>query len=119
MEQEQAGNRKIIKTRWIRLIAAIAAFLMLFSVGFWSIGALLNDTEFIEDQYTVLGTSEKMGISVPDLSRATSSLFDYIKNRRADIRVSVRRDGAEVDDLFYHPKEVVHMEEVRSLWGRS
>lgn len=116
MTQSTAKPEKKIRTRWIRLLAAAAALLTLFSVAFWGVSALLEDTSFIDEQYTALGTSEEMGISVPDLSRATVALFDYMKGRRDSIRISVRQNGQEVDDLFYHPKEVVHMEEVRDLW---
>ncbi len=114
---EQATQpKKNIKTRWIRLVAAVAAILILFSVGFWSVSAMLDDREFIEDQYTELGTSQEMGIPIPDLSRATDELFSYMKGSRDNIRISVRMNGEQVEDLFYHPKEVVHMEEVRGLW---
>lgn len=116
MTIKTAKTEKKIKTRWIRLLATAAALLTLFSVAFWGVSALLGDTDLIDEQYTALGTSEEMGISVPDLSRATNALFDYMKGRRDSIKISVRQDGQEVEDLFYHPKEVIHMEEVRELW---
>ena len=104
------------KTGLIRLAAAIAAILLLFGAGFFGVSAVLEDGEFIENEYMRLGTDAKMGISIPDLSNATRALFDYMKGRRADIRISVIENGVQVDDLFYHEKEVVHMEEVRALW---
>ena len=116
MTQKKDKPEKKIKTRWIRLLATVAALLTLFSVAFWGVSALLADSDLIDEQYTALGTSEEMGISVPDLSRATIALFDYMKGRRDSIKISVRQDGQEVEDLFYHPKEVIHMEEVRELW---
>ncbi len=116
MTQNSTKTKKKIKTRWIRLLSATAALLMLFSLAFWGVSALLEDTDLIDEQYTALGTSEEMEISVPDLSRATIALFDYMKGRRDSIKVSVRQGGQEVEDLFYHPKEVIHMEEVRDLW---
>ena len=116
MTQRADKPEKKIKTRWIRLLAVIAALLTLFSAAFWGVSALLSDGDFIDDQYNALGTSEEMGISVPDLSRATIALFDYMKGKRDSIKISVRQDGQEVEDLFFHPKEVIHMEEVRELW---
>ena len=117
MTQSTEKTGKKFKTRWIRLFATLAALLTLFSVAFWGVSAMLEDTDFIDKTYTSLGTSEEMGISIPDLSRATIALFDYMKGRRDSIKISVRQDGKEVEDLFYHPKEVIHMEEVRELWG--
>ena len=71
---------------------------------------------YIESEYDRLETEKETGISVPDLSNATRALFDYMKGRRDNIRIAVRVDNVPVDDLFFHIKEVIHMEEVRALW---
>ena len=116
-KKQTKSTAKKPKTGAIRFFAALAAVLLLFGVGFFGVSARLNDTEFIEDEYTRLGTDQEMGMTIPDLSYATKALFDYMRGNRADIRVSVRMNGEDVDDLFYHPKEVIHMEEVRALWS--
>ena len=114
---DEKKTKKKVKTGWIRLLAAFAAILILFSVGFIGVSAILDDTEFIEEQYTELGTAQDLGMSIPDLSKATQALFDYMKGRRDDIKVSALVNKVEMEDLFYHGKEIVHMEEVRSLWS--
>lgn len=113
---EARRNTKPVKTGWIRLFAVFAAILLLFSFGFFGVSLLVRDADFIEEQYSALGTDEEMGMTVPDLSRATLALFDYMRGARDSIKVSVRMNGVVVDDLFYHSKEIVHMEEVRALW---
>ena len=104
------------RTGAIRIAAAFAAFLLLFGIAFFTASTVLDDGMFIETEYERLQTDQETGISIPDLSLATRALFDYMKGRRENIRISVRVDGTEVDDLFYHIKEVIHMEEVRALW---
>lgn len=115
--QPRREKTETSRTGLIRLAAAFAAILLLFGIGFFSVSILLDDSDYIEQEYSSLGVGEDMGITVPDLSLATRALFDYMKGRRDDIRVSVYRNGVKVDDLFYHEKEIVHMEEVRSLWS--
>ena len=116
-QEETVSEPKKARTGWIRLFAMIAAILILFSAAFFAVSAMLDDTEFIERKYTELGTDTEMGMSIPDLSKATTALFDYMKGRRDDIKVSARVNKVEMDDLYYHSKEIVHMEEVRQLWS--
>ena len=116
-QTETAPEPKKTRTGWIRTLAALAALLILFSAAFFSVSAVLDDTEFIERQYTALGTDLEMGMSIPDLSKATTALFDYMKGRRDSIKVSARVNKVEMDDLYYHGKEIVHMEEVKRLWS--
>lgn len=117
-KQEAAPQKNpfAIGIRTMRFVSAVCAILLLFGLGFYSVPIVLDDTGFIEAQYTALKTDEKTGIPVPDLSRATDALFDYMRGSRDSIKVSVTRDGQVVDDLFWHDKEIVHMEEVRTLW---
>lgn len=101
-------------TKWI---TALATLLLLFAVGFMSVAGVVSDNAFLERQIVRQQLDEKLGISVPDLSLAVETLFDYMRGEREDIVVSVTVNGAELEDLYYHEKEVVHMEEVRTLWS--
>lgn len=115
--KQPKSPEKETKTGGIRLAAAFAAILLLFGIGFFGVSAVVNDIEFIEDEYSRLGTDQEMGMTIPDLSYATKALFDYMRGARDDITVSVHVNGVETDDLFYHAKEKIHMEEVRALWS--
>lgn len=112
----EAKPAKKPKTGLIRFAAAVACILLLFGIGFIGVSVIVSDTDFIEDQYAALGTDQEMGMTIPDLSKATMALFNYMRGNRDDIKVSVVMNGVEVDDLFYHTKEVIHMKEVRALW---
>lgn len=99
-----------------KLCVILATLLLLFSIGFFTVSMLLRDSEFIEEKYRSLEVSEQMGMSTPDLVAATNALLDYMRGERANIRIGARINGAELDDIFYHEKEVVHMAEVQVLW---
>ncbi len=116
MPEAQIIKERKPKTGLIRFAAAVVVLLLLFGIGFIGVDIIISDTDFIEQQYVELRTDEKMGMTIPDLSKATTALFDYMRGRRDNIKIAVKMNGTDVDDLFYHEKEVVHMEEVRALW---
>ena len=99
-----------------KLCIILATLLLLYAVAFITVSIVLKDSDFIEDQYVKQNVSEQMGMSVPDLSEATDSLLSYMRGERDSIRVGARVNGAELDNIFYHEKEVVHMAEVQTLW---
>lgn len=99
-----------------KLCIILTTLLLLFSVGFYTVSLVLRDEEYIEDKYKSLGVGEQLGMSTPDLSAATDVLFSYMRGERANIRFAARVNGADLDDIFYHEKEVVHMAEVQMLW---
>ncbi len=99
-----------------KLCVIFATLLLLFAAAFVSISFVLKDSDFIEDQYVKQNVGEQMGMSVPDLSAATDALLSYMRGERDNIRIGARVNGAELDNIFYHEKEVVHMAEVQTLW---
>ena len=99
-----------------KLCILLATILLLFSVGFFSVSMVLKDEDFIESKYRSLNVSEQMGISAPDLAAATNALLDYMRGDRVNIRIGAKVNGEQMDDLFYHEKEIVHMAEVQVLW---
>lgn len=106
-----------MRSTMTRILVTLAALLLIFAIAFGFISSVTKDNAFFEEQYASLGISEQLGISVPDLSRAASTLMEYMRGEREDILVGVQIHGQTVRDLFYHEKEVVHMEEVRLLWS--
>ena len=99
-----------------KLCVIFATLLLLFAVAFVSVAFVLKDSDFIENQFQKQNVSEQMGMSTPDLSAATDVLLSYMRGERENIRFGARVNGAELDNIFYHEKEVVHMAEVQSLW---
>ena len=99
-----------------KLCVILATLVLLFSVAFFTIALILRDNDYIEQKYKELDVSTQMGMSVPDLSRATTALLDYMRGERPNIKVEAKVNGADIPDIFFHEKEVVHMAEVQTLW---
>lgn len=99
-----------------KLCVIIATILLLFSAGFFTVSLILRDGDAIEQKYRDLDVTSQVGISTPDLSRATIALLDYMRGDRVNIKVEAKVDGEEVSDIFWHEKEIVHMAEVQKLW---
>ncbi len=99
-----------------KLCVIFGAILILFGAAFLSISLVLRDTDYIEAQYREKNVSEQMGMSTPDLAGATEALLEYMRGERATIRYPAKVNGEPLDNIFWHEKEVVHMEEVQGLW---
>ena len=100
-----------------KLAVVFGTILILFAAAFLSVSLVLRDADFIETKYREKNVSEEMGMSIPDLSGATETLLAYMRGERANIRYPAKVNGEQLDDVFYHEKEVVHMEEVQGLWN--
>ena len=99
-----------------KLCVILAALVLLFSAAFFTVSLILKDNDYIEQKYKELNVSADMGMSTPDLARATTALLDYMRGERANVTVAARVNGADLPDVFYHEKEKVHMAEVQTLW---
>ena len=105
-----------MRTIFGKLCVILATLVLLFSVGFFTVSLVLKDNGAIEQKYKDLDVGAEMGMSTPDLAKATTVLLDYMRGERANIKVSARVNGAELPEVFYHQKEIVHMAEVQNLW---
>ncbi|MBR6040182.1 MAG: DUF1461 domain-containing protein [Clostridia bacterium] len=99
-----------------KLCVIIATIVLLFSAGFFTVSLILKDNDAIEKQYRELDVSSQVGISTPDLARATTAILDYMRGDRVNIKVEAKINGEDVKDVFWHEKEIVHMAEVQTLW---
>lgn len=72
------------------------------------------DVSFYETQYEKLGTASSMHMSQEDLLRSTTTLLDYIENKKDSIEVSVVRNGIEQE--MFNEKEAKHMVDVKHLY---
>jgi integral membrane protein (TIGR01906 family) len=96
-------------------MATIASILLIVILVFTSIGLVLNDQTFINNEFTKLAISEKMGINNTDLVRSMTKLVDYMEGDEDDISVEVTLNGEQVE-MFSYPQEAEHMADVRQIY---
>lgn len=96
-------------------MATLASILLIFILVFTSIGLVINDQTFINNEFTKLGISESMGITNADLVRSMNKLVDYMEGNADDINVEVTLDGQQVQ-MFDYPQEAEHMADVRTIY---
>ena len=60
-------------------MATIASILLILILVFTSIGIVVNDDTFINNEFTKLAISSKMGISNTDLVTSFNRLADYME----------------------------------------
>ena len=99
-----------------KLCVILATLVLLFSVAFFTVSLILKDSDYIEEKFKELDVSTQMGMSVPDLSKVTGALLDYMRGERVNIKVDAKVNGEDLPDVFFHEKEIVHMAEVQTLW---
>ena len=96
-------------------MATLASILLIFILVFTSIGLVINDETFINNEFTKLGISESMGITNADLVSAMNKLVDYMEGNADDISVEVTVGGEKVE-MFDYPQEAEHMADVRTIY---
>ncbi len=101
-----------------KLCVIIATIALLFSAAFFTITLVLKDGDYIEQQFKEKDVGTQMGMSTPDLAKATNVLMEYMRGERTNIAVSARVNGEDLKEVFWHEKEIVHMAEVQTLWLR-
>ncbi len=103
--------RKIISVG----MATIASLLLILIVVFTSIGFVINDDTFVNNEFTKLAIGSKMGISNTDLVTSFNRLVDYMEGNASDINVTVTING-EAKQMFDFPQEVEHMADVQKIY---
>ncbi len=96
-------------------MATLASLLLIFIVVFTSIGFVMNDETFVNNEFTKLAISSKMGISNTDLVTSFNRLVDYMEGNAEDINVTVTVNG-EQTQMFDNPQEAEHMTDVRTIY---
>ena len=96
-------------------MATLASIVLIFVLVFTSIGLVINDQTFINNEFTKLGISEAMGISNADLVTSMTRLVDYMEGNADDINVEVTLNGEKVQ-MFDYPQEAEHMADVRTIY---
>ena len=75
------------------------------------------DYNFFKNEYQKLNTAESLGMSQDDLMSATTTLLDYLKEERDDIKVMVTLSGNQME--AFNTKESAHMIDVRALYQNA
>jgi integral membrane protein (TIGR01906 family) len=96
-------------------MATIASILLILILVFTSIGIVVNDDTFINNEFTKLAISSKMGISNTDLVTSFNRLVDYMEGNADDINVEVTVNE-EKTQMFDNEQEVTHMADVRQIY---
>lgn len=103
--------RKIISVG----MATLASLLLILIVVFTSIGFVINDDTFVNNEFTKLAIGSKMGISNTDLVTSFNRLVDYMEGNASDINVTVTING-EAKQMFDFPQEAEHMADVQKIY---
>ena len=96
-------------------MATLASILLILILVFTSIGFVINDETFINNEFTKLAISAKMGISNQDLVASFNRLVDYMEGDADDINIEVTING-EKTQMFDYEQEATHMADVRQIY---
>ena len=96
-------------------MATLASILLILIIVFTSIGFVINDETFINNEFTKLAISAKMGISNQDLVASFDRLVDYMEGDAKDINIEVTING-EKKQMFDYEQESEHMADVRQIY---
>ena len=96
-------------------MATLASILLILIIVFTSIGFVINDETFINNEFTKLAISAKMGISNQDLVASFNRLVDYMEGDEKDINIEVTING-EKKQMFDYEQESEHMADVRQIY---
>ena len=97
-----------------RICALLLGFLLLVSIGLFTVDGCCFRRQFYESEYTKLDTAREMGMSHGDLMEATETLLDYLRNRRDDLDLQTTVHGNTVE--MFDMREKAHMEDVKALY---
>ena len=96
-------------------MATLASLLLILILVFTSIGFVINDETFVNNEFTKLAIGSKMGISNTDLVTSFNRLVDYMEGDASDINVTVTING-ETKQMFDFPQEAEHMVDVQKIY---
>jgi integral membrane protein (TIGR01906 family) len=109
-------NRSLIMKKVLSVgMSTIASILLILILVFTSIGLIINDQTFTNNEFTKLNVGGEMGISNADLVASMQRLVDYMEGDVDDISIEVTQNGETVD-MFDYPQEAEHMKDVRTIY---
>ncbi|HWQ97761.1 MAG TPA: DUF1461 domain-containing protein [Clostridia bacterium] len=96
-------------------MATLASILLILILLFTSIGFVINDETFVNNEFTKLAIGPKMGMTNTDLVTSFNRLVDYMEGQAPDINVLVTING-ESKQMFDYPQEAEHMADVQKIY---
>ena len=108
-------NMPMKNKRWLIALAFITGLALCLALLLGAIQVVAFDRGHYQREYEALGVAEEIGISEADLMRATETLLDYCRGRRADLDCSVTVNGQEQN--AYNEREIAHMADVQKLFS--
>ncbi|MEA4870411.1 MAG: DUF1461 domain-containing protein [Christensenella sp.] len=96
-------------------MATLASIFLILILVFTSIGFVINDETFINNEFTKLAISSKMGMTNTDLVASFDRLVAYMEGNADDINIEVTING-EKKQMFDYEQEVKHMADVRQIY---
>ena len=100
-----------------RICAVLLGFLLLVSVGLFTVDGCCFRRSFYESEYAKLDTAREMGMAHGDLMEATDTLLDYLKDRRDDLDLQTTVNGQTVE--MFDGREKAHMVDVKALYRNA
>lgn len=97
------------------MLAAIASMILILVLLFTAVQIGINDSTFINNEYTKLNIARGMGMNNADLVNACLRLIDYMQGDVESIDIMVTIDGVETL-MFDQEQEIVHMADVQKLY---
>lgn len=103
-----------MKTRIYGLCAYITALSTILILLITSIDYNCFKRSFYESEYASMDTAASLHMSQADLMKATTTLLDYLQDKRADIQVDITTFG--ISAPAFNEREALHMVDVKNLY---
>jgi len=97
------------------IFAALGTIILILVLCFSALQLVINNANFISNEYTKLQLAPSMGVSNTDLVRAAENLIAYMEGSVPSINTTVTLNG-EKQEMFTLEQEHSHMEDVRTLY---
>ncbi len=101
----------------IKFLAVLASLMILVGILLSIIFTISFDQNFYKQEYTTYGQAEKIGMSEDDLMNSTTTLLDYLQDKRDDIVVEATIQGNSVE--VFNQRETLHMVDVKNLFQNA
>lgn len=99
---------------WCCYIASISAIVIILIT---SIDLHCFNSDFYESEYASLDTANSLEMSQTDLMSATTTLLDYLQDKRSDIQVEI--EVREMERPAFNERETLHMVDVKNLYQNA
>ena len=107
-------NKLTPKPKLAFAAAFFASLLIIVSLLFSLLQLVVHNDGWLAGRYEAYGTAQEIGIPTEDITAAFMQLIYYMDGDVDTIQLTVHEFGAEVP--MYNQREIMHMEDVRTLY---